>query len=235
MLHNLNHDTAILLFTRTGPAEAASKQLLPRRLAYQNRKLAGWLVREAVAKAGGCGFPHYIYTEAEQTGDTFGEKLAGAFEALFQKGYQHVIAIGNDCLLLTPAHIRDAAESLQSYACVLTPTPKGGLSLIGLNRDAYCRTSFEGIRWQTSFVLADFTSWMERSQNDLLQLPPLADISGPQELREQLLTLHPCNPFRIRVCSLLASMQSGNTRIISTVPPQGMSRSLPLRAPPFSR
>lgn len=90
--------------------------------------------------------------EKKQQGSTFGERLANAFEYVFDHGFQNVISIGNDTPELCHTDLQRAAESLIQQKAVLGPTADGGDYLIGLNKSSFCKETFQNIPWQTDAV-----------------------------------------------------------------------------------
>jgi glycosyltransferase A (GT-A) superfamily protein (DUF2064 family) len=45
-----------------------------------------------------------------------------------------LLIVGTDCPVLTPAHLQQAADALQTHDAVLIPAEDGGYVLIGLRR-----------------------------------------------------------------------------------------------------
>lgn len=93
---------------------------------------------------------HYgIQTRIQAEGD-LGCKMAGAFAVHCVTG--PLLLIGTDCPVLSPAHLRHAAQALQSgYDAVFIPSQDGGYALVGLHEPQ--PELFEGIPWSTADVL----------------------------------------------------------------------------------
>lgn len=110
----------------------------------------------------GLGFP----VEVQGTGD-IGDRMAAAFEQRFSEGEDWVMIIGSDCPLITPDHLRAAADALAENDVVLGPAIDGGYWLVAQRRPGV--DLFSDIRWsshdtldQTRQRLADVgASWTE--------------------------------------------------------------------------
>ena len=92
---------------------------------------------------------------SNQTGNSFGERLANAFENIYSKGFDRVIAIGNDTPSLSSETITTAENGLNNNEVVLGPSSNGGVYLIGISKKAYNRSTFLQVSWQTSRVYQD--------------------------------------------------------------------------------
>ncbi|MCB0598135.1 MAG: DUF2064 domain-containing protein [Lewinellaceae bacterium] len=144
----LPQDIAILLFLRSEAEEALAKPLAgggPR----INKAIYKKLNQHAQRQARLSGLPLVVVRGSQQSGATFGERLANAFEHAFAQGYSRIIAIGNDCLALNADRLREAAARLEYAGAVLGPARDGGVYLLGLSRRAYNRSLFLGLPWQT--------------------------------------------------------------------------------------
>lgn len=148
------------------------------------------------------GLPFFIWNEQLQKGSTFGERLANAVDAVFQKGFQKVVVMGNDCLSLTSYHIQSAARSLACNDAVLAPTKKGGVYLIGLTKNKFDKKSFIDIRWQCSSTCHDLQAWL--SGNQIHTLPLKDDVNNYGDLLQQLQKLLKNNSVRLFIETILA-------------------------------
>ncbi len=73
------------------------------------------------------------YIKKEQSGGDMATRISNACKDVFNKGYEHVVIIGSDCLELDERIIRLAFRQLEHFDSVLGPTKDGGFYLIGLN------------------------------------------------------------------------------------------------------
>lgn len=153
-------DTAILLFSRTAAAEAEVKKLAWSKKATE--KVAAVMINHTNKVVADTEIPYFIYTEAEQKGRSFGERLGNAIEEVFCKGFQKVLVLGNDCLNLASSDLLQAADTLNHCPTLLGPTKDGGVYVMGFQRAAFDKAAFVKIAWQTERVfdelLALFTA-----------------------------------------------------------------------------
>ena len=132
------------------------------------------LYDHSLAQVKKCGLPYFLFTEQKQVGESFGERLAHAFELTFKKGFDAVIAVGSDCPMLSGNHLKKAAESLVSNEAVAGATSLGGSYLFGLRKSSfdYNKVSAQ-LAWQTSEL---FTNLLEAFPL-LIKLEVLAEIN----------------------------------------------------------
>lgn len=74
------------------------------------------------------------YKKYEQTGHDLGERMLNAFREQFGAGAQKVVIIGSDCLAITPEHIDQAFEVLDTRDVVIGPATDGGYYLLGMTK-----------------------------------------------------------------------------------------------------
>jgi len=118
---------------------------------------------------------------APQRGDDLGEKMANAFEELFEKGFDAVLLMGSDIPELDSRIVSAAAELLESVDAVIGPASDGGFYLMGLRRHAFSREIFQQIPWSTGEVLTRTLKTMEVLSVVYRQLPVLDDIDTPED------------------------------------------------------
>lgn len=182
-----NQNIALLLFTRTPEEEVRYKSLLPQQTPNRQKAIIAKLIRESQQVLEKTGLPTFIYSSADQVGTTFAEKLYAAFAAIFERGYDGVIVIGNDCPQLQPNDILRAAAGLEPQGVVVGPDKSGGVYLFGLTRTVFgsC-SSFANIRWSTSQVLTDLAAQFGLSPATLALLPTYSDINNARDLQYAL-------------------------------------------------
>jgi rSAM/selenodomain-associated transferase 1 len=78
-------------------------------------------------------WPNDIYQKEVQSGKDMATRIHNAFKAVFDKGYEHVVIIGSDCLELDERIIRLAFRQLDHFDTVLGPTRDGVFYLLGMN------------------------------------------------------------------------------------------------------
>lgn len=153
IVKTLSPNTALLIFTRSASLEAREKPLAFRKKSAQS--VAQLLNDKVVKVADSTGLPYFIIDEDLQKGVDFASRLDAAFQYVFDKGFDRVIAVGNDCLGLSRTQILAAAADLEQQDFVIGPTQQGGLYLFGLNARAYQNLDFQALPWQTNHL---FTS-----------------------------------------------------------------------------
>ena len=170
MLKNQSN-TAVLIFIRSEQEEARVKNFGSQLPKNARLKIAHLLNRQVKKVAAQAGVPVLVVTSAMQSGQTFGERFAGAIERAFNLGFENVISIGNDCLSLTPAMLRQAIAGLQVQDFVFGPSEDGGVYLLGLNVRQFRLQAFTHLPWQTENLFAALISY---GQNDNISLLPTA-------------------------------------------------------------
>lgn len=181
--------TAILLFAQSAQKEAANKP-------FKNAtRLFSQLNNHTIAIVKKSKLPYFRLTEEHQVGTTFGERLTNAIQSVYNKGYDHVIAIGNDTPHLQTHHILDTAKKLETHSLVLGPSKDGGFYLIGLHRSQFNPTLFLQLPWQsqtlTKELLTAYSSRKEQIKTHLLET--LEDIDILIDIKTVLTGLHTLN------------------------------------------
>lgn len=151
------NSTALLLFVRDEREEAQLKPLAGNRSASAALfRCFNALARQQARKT---GLPLFVVKGQQQQGRSFGERFANALESIYDRGFERVIALGNDCLQLQPSHILQAAELMQRHGLVLGPAVDGGVYILGISRTVYEREAFIALPWQTAEVGAALRSY----------------------------------------------------------------------------
>ncbi|GAB5405758.1 MAG: hypothetical protein Aurels2KO_39890 [Aureliella sp.] len=114
-----------------------------------------------------------------------------AFEAGFDSGAEHIVALGTDCATLYVDLIRSAFERLCKHASVLAPATDGGYVLIGLSSQLVspsARTTnsisafFDEIDWGTDRVLKQSVERVTGKGVSIALLPQQRDVDHPEDL-----------------------------------------------------
>tara|TARA_R110002012_G_scaffold263456_2_gene446504 strand:- start:171569 stop:172258 length:690 start_codon:yes stop_codon:yes gene_type:complete len=168
---NLNQQskTAILFFAHSAQEEVKYKYL------PKGEELFHTLTNSTLKSLVKTGLPYFHFSENQQIGATFGERFSNAIQAIFEKGFQKVITVGNDTPLLKSQHIVEAAEQLESRHVVLGPSLDGGFYLLGIHKTHFNREQFIDLPWQTSSIKKTILA-LVRSYNDT-QVALLANLS----------------------------------------------------------
>lgn len=195
--------TTLLIFTRTDEQEASAKALVPER--RYNQAVAGILIRHTISVAAKTGLPVQISFGDQQTGATFGERLANAVEDTFAKGYQNVIVIGNDCPFISPQLLRRAHRQMQTYGLVLGPATDGGVYLLGISASVYEREAFILLPWETAHLQTGLEDYAKDRRIETSLLEPRSDVDDWDSLRQALNRLGEQAPLRRQIQGLLSS------------------------------
>lgn len=223
-------DTAILLFVREEKQEAVAKPLLPGR--RRTERVFAVLNRHTRKQLRATGLPCHVISGSQQEGASFGERLVNAFESLFARGYQRVLAVGNDCPDLNAERLLQAAATLQQQSVVLGPASDGGVYLIGLDRTACRREQLLALPWQTQRLCEALQQYALRIAGGSRLLSPAADIDRPADLRACLLRKKTDRRLRRQLLCLLGPLTAGPAGRPDSFPAFCPVVSLSRRGPP---
>lgn len=176
--------TAILIFVRTELEEVRSKKGYSGAGFQNDLELTRFLNRQVISVARASRLPTFIISGKDQVGKNFGERFSNALQSIFKVGYQHVIALGNDCLALTSDHLRQACQKLQSCPLVIGPASDGGAYLIGINRKIFHSSLFQDLPWQSDTLLSDLKNMALQLNASYEELSEEKDIDSLKNLRE---------------------------------------------------
>ena len=109
-----------------------------------------------------------------------GERMAAVMvEHFANTPHLPLIIVGTDCPVLTPEHLQQAADALQTHDAVLIPAEDGGYVLIGLR--VALPTVFERVDWSTPRVMAQTRLRLTQVGARWQELPALWDVDDPQD------------------------------------------------------
>ena len=180
-MKNDQKNIALLFFSRSPLAESRHKRFVDRDPS-KNRQVADLMVSQSLRHVQNSGLPYFLFDESRQKGNTFGERLTNAFNELFQKGFDGVIAVGNDCPGLGTVNWELITQMMKQNRPVLGPTPDGGSYLIGLTRDSFHKDSFRQIPWKTHNVHQSLCTYLLNGGFDLYEIDPQRDINTFDDL-----------------------------------------------------
>lgn len=182
-MQNRSANIAILFFTRSAETEAHYKQFTHDPQHYKNTQIADHLIEHTLCQIKETGLPYFVFDERQQIGSTFGERITNAFCTIFDKGFDHVIAVGNDIPQISKKHILKAAQKLkaENSDIVLGPDTDGGTWLMGYSRNAFKANLFEQLPWTKSGLLDAIFEQADDTLNIAL-LRTLSDIDNPHAL-----------------------------------------------------
>jgi glycosyltransferase A (GT-A) superfamily protein (DUF2064 family) len=224
--------TALVLFTRTREEEARIKDFSATHSIHTNSLIAGHLIGHAEQTARNTGLPCFVISSAQQHGDSFGEKLAHAFEDIYALGYEQVIAIGNDCPTLTTHDLLQAADALEVNGAVIGPAADGGVYLIGMQRDQFSHTHFTALPWSSANLSEALQVYFQTAGMHFFTCRELSDIDFSASLKQMLHGAQVYISLRTTLLSLLASVHAGTSTLFTNPELPAIRISCGLRAPP---
>jgi len=170
--------TAILVFANSAQEELQHKPMLGGKALFtelNNRILS--IVKST-------GIPFFVFSEKNQKGSSFAERFVHAMQSTYNKGYENVIAIGNDTPQLTKQHILKSDQYLTHKKFVLGPSADGGFYLLGLHRSKFNKERFLTLPWQSkNLAKSIIASFLKNSEEECVKLPVLFDIDTTYDLK----------------------------------------------------
>lgn len=176
-----SNDIAILFFSRSESEEIQHKKFTKK--GKTNLSIAAALISSTEAVLHTSDFPYFTIDSAQQTGLDFGERFSNALQLVFEKGYHKIIAIGNDCPLLTQKDLAKAATMLHSQRNVLGPATDGGIYLLGIQKEHFNADQFKKLRWQSASLFSDLQQYFSNQNSLVVHLSTKADIDSETDLR----------------------------------------------------
>lgn len=230
--------TAIFLFVRDPKEEAKNKQFAGVDRLGQSKNVAEALNQHTLNLIKKTKLPYYIIASQDQQGKDFGEKFTNAFLQIFNKGYDNVIALGNDHPELSSAKIQAAADYLSDHDLVAGPAKDGGLYLIGMNFNSFAVHQFRNLPWQTDQLYEAFNQLAIANQASCKLLQPLKDADNYWQLQAILAHLkssvHYQQLYQL-IISILASIAIRLIQFTQRLTYQYAPLPFDLRGPPLER
>ena len=171
-----NLHTAVLIFAHSSAKEASKKPF------YKSEALFKILNAEVEQKAKKSGLPYFVLDENNQIGQTFGERFANAIQSIYNKGFENVIAVGNDSPQLKVNHIIEASKNVGNDKSVIGKNLDGGFYLLAINKAQFNFHKFQLLSWQTNQIFNEVSSILETS-SQLTQLSSLKDLNDKTDCK----------------------------------------------------
>lgn len=176
----LSTQTAILIFARTARGESRCKQLHPDK--EVNTDLQQTLLQKTIDTAIDSQLPFFVIDETQQYGGSFGERFINAFQAVFARGFDNVIAVGSDCAALTSQHILTAHDQLVKGVCITGPDNRGGVYLLGITKDAFNAAKLTCLNWNSYNTRLEIQGYFTDQGFQQYNLTSLDDINTAGDL-----------------------------------------------------
>ena len=162
--------TAILVFARSSNEELRYKPFAIKTTLFDA------LTERTLQTVKKSRIPFYHLTENQQIGDTFGARFTNAIAAIFAKGYDKIITVGNDSPHLSLGHLQKALRKLEQNETVIGPSADGGFYLLGIHRQHFNKSDFENLSWQSSKIKCEVIDILNTRGVETFLLPTLFDI-----------------------------------------------------------
>lgn len=190
-----NKHTAILLFTNNVIVEAKRKLFVSDKNKKSNIEIASALIATTESKIKNTQLPYFIVSTEQQIGNNFGERLANAIDFVFNKGFDNIIVLGNDCPQVTTKYILEAIRMFKNNQLIVGPTLKGGSYLIGLTKESFHKTQFENLAWESKGLLKDLIIYSKSNALKTILGCYFSDINNKSDLKDVLSKLDFQNSF----------------------------------------
>ncbi|MCZ4407563.1 DUF2064 domain-containing protein [Cryomorphaceae bacterium 1068] len=171
--------TAIIYFARSAGEDYKRNRFSERDV---HGRLIDRLSRHTLSTIRATGLTILLSNEANQEGENLAERLAHAFSEAFAKGYQNVIAVGNDTPDLDAKTLIQAANELADGNPVLGPSLDGGNYLIGIREKDFKETAFCRALKVPGETHARLGSLLGKYE----ELPTLIDVDDEKSLKRWL-------------------------------------------------
>jgi rSAM/selenodomain-associated transferase 1 len=199
--------TALVIMAKAPEPGLAKTRLIPALGADGAARLAERMLRHTVSAARAAGFAHVelcvapdtahplVQALTQQHGVALAPQGEGDLGQRMQRALQRALArqpralvVGTDAPALDAAALQTAATALQDPDAVIVPAHDGGYALLGLHRRAGgpqqpAPALFEAMAWSTPQVLADTRERLRAAGLRWAELPAVADIDVPDDLR----------------------------------------------------
>ena len=164
--------TAILIFANSSLKDELRKGI------PNSTALFSALTENILIKVENTGLPYFIYDEQVQIGSDFGSRFTTAVEAVFNRGFESIITIGNDTPELTSNTILSTFKNLSEGKTVIGPSQDGGVYILGFHQANFNAASFRQLPWQTRHLFEKITVTTDDVVVGFYRKPPCRVSSG---------------------------------------------------------
>lgn len=224
------NNIALIFFSRTKADEARQKSWF--RVKSKNQELAQLLIERASSAIKASGIPVFHFDEQKQIGNSFGERIANAYQEVFDLGYEQVISVGNDCPDLKNINWEEITQALSSGKSVLGPDIRGGAYLIGIQKTEFDKTKFENLSWQKNTLYSALKEFCS-STSKLTELTQFRDLNSLHDIQIISFARNSEDHFFKLISRLLISRIQSPVESKTTHHDFQIFKDSPLRAPPF--
>ncbi len=180
--HTGQANTAVLVFARTAGAEVSERL---GGLAVATRRLYNeGLLRQVRGAVVASGLPALYFTQHEQRGATYGERLANACSDALARGFDHLVVVGGDCPGLRARHLVQAASELESGRSVIGRDRRGGVYLIGLSAKRFSAVAFAALPYCEPVLAKALCQHLTLTHGETpVEIEVLTDVHDVRDLR----------------------------------------------------
>ena len=172
----MNQKTAILIFANSAEKEVERKSFL-------STEVFAALNSHTLKTVEKSGIDYFHISEKQQIGTSFGERFSNAINAIFNKGFNNVITIGNDTPHLKTHHLVDTLHQLETKDVVLGPSKDGGFYLMGIKKAQFNKETFIELPWQTNRLHKSIATIAATKNLEVQFLELLNDIDSKEDIR----------------------------------------------------
>lgn len=175
----MNTEIAVILFARDASKEALHKSFLS--TGVSNVRLWKRMEHRTVSTIKKTGLDYFRFSQTEQRGSSFGQRVNNALKQVFDIGYKKIILLGNDCPTLSHLDILDSAAQLQQNKIVLGEDTRGGAYLLGFHRDSITDSCIEKFAWKTHRLIDTIRSYAILSSLSVAYIQQRKDLNFKYE------------------------------------------------------
>ncbi len=232
-MSHTNAHTALLFFSRSAQEEVSFKTFLKKGNKTANIRLGKALISNTRQLLKQSQLPLFTAPASSQQGKSFGERFANAIQKVFNKGYQRVIAVGNDCPWLTLEDIAYSDLQLSKGGNVLGPACDGGIFLLGIQQCQFDYKAFSELDWQTPYLYESIERYFHERQADVSTLATKGDIDNEGDLLSAI--RNATSPLTLALKEIVdCHLNNFNDTYIDATFISRFHQSLGLRGPPNS-
>lgn len=199
----VRHSIAILLFAQNAKKDALHKKKGWSSTLRQTTTVFESLTKHTLQTVRATHFPFFLSSDVGNGSNSFGSQLASSAKAVFEKGFQSVICIGNDCPELSLELLQKTATYLQNGQSVVGPDNRGGAYLIGIQKEDFRADTFENLPWQTARLQENLVLMLG---NITQLLPTFSDINVEIDLHDWTKKAKQYPSFAYLLLSLLVQL-----------------------------
>lgn len=177
-----NKKIAIIFFSLEAKLQARFK-IFTKSNSLVNKNINAALIFETKKTIESTGIPIFHYHQDNQTGASFGERLANAYQEVFDLGYDSVISVGNDSPEINQLDWTNISEKLNNGENVIGPNLRGGTYLIGINKHQFNKSSFASLPWQSAKLFVALVQYCKSFSAPSI-LEKLRDLNTFHDLRQ---------------------------------------------------